>query len=257
MRLDEHRLWQLVLYGFFALALVVTARLRSQAAPYGRHNQRGSWGPQVSSLLGWLIMEVPASVAPMVLFLIGGRRDSVLWTFFVLWQLHYFHRAFIYPLRRRGGVPTMPLLIALSGLVFNLLNTYLNWRYLTHFAPVDRYAGGWLSDPRFIAGTALFFCGLFINQHADWVLMNLRKPGETGYKIPYGGLYRFVSCPNYFGELLEWLGWAILTFSLPGLAFFVWTAANLIPRAMAHHRDYLGRFANYPKERRAVLPFVL
>ena len=125
MSMDEQRFWQLVLSGFFILAVVVAVRLHRVAAPYGRHNQRPMWGPQVSSLLGWLIMEVPASVAPMILFLVAGRRDPVLWTFFVLWQLHYFYRAFIYPLRRRGGVPTMPLLVALSGLLFNLLNTYL------------------------------------------------------------------------------------------------------------------------------------
>ena len=257
MRFDEQTFWQGVLTGFFVLAGIVALRLRSVAAPYGRHNQRPIWGPQVSSLLGWLMMEVPASIAPMILFLVGGRRDAVLWTFFVLWQFHYFYRAFIYPVRRRGGVSTMPLVIALSGLVFNLLNTYLNWRFLTHFASIDRYGRDWLWDPRFVVGALLFFFGLSINQHADWVLMNLRKPGETGYKIPFGGLYRFISCPNYFGELLEWLGWAILTFSLPGLAFFVWTAANLIPRALAHHRDYLARFPSYPSERRAVLPFVL
>lgn len=257
MQTDELRFWQLLLTGFFVAAIFVVLALRFITVPYGRHNQRRSWGPQVGSLLGWLIMEVPASVAPMVFFLLGDRRDSVIWTFFVLWQLHYFNRAFIYPLRRRGGATTMPLLIALFGLIFNLLNTYLNWRYLTYFVPASRYARDWLWDPRFLIGTAVFFAGLFINQHADWVLMNLRKPGETGYKIPHGGLYRFISCPNYFGELVEWLGWAILTFSLPGLAFFVWTAANLIPRALAHHRDYRARFSNYPQDRRAVVPFLL
>ena len=83
------------------------------------------------------------------------------------------------------------------------------------------------------------------------------KPGETGYKIPHGGLYHYISCPNYFGELVEWAGWALLTFSLPGLAFFVWTAANLVPRALAHHRDYRARFTHYPAQRRALIPFLL
>jgi hypothetical protein len=189
--------------------------------------------------------------------LFGHRRDAVIWTFFVIWQIHYFNRAFIFPFRRRGGAPTMPLLIALSGLSFNLLNTYLNWRYLTHFLPDGAYPGSWLWDARFVLGTLLFQCGLCINQHADWVLIHLRKPGETGYKIPYGGLYRFISCPNYFGELLEWAGWALLTFSWPGLAFLVWTAANLVPRALAHHRDYRARFAHYPRDRHAIFPYLL
>ena len=254
--MTEQTFNRLLLWGFFILAIFVVAALQRRTAPYGRHNQGQGWGPQVSSLAGWLIMEVPASVAPLALFLIGERRDAVIWTFFVLWQLHYFHRAFIFPFRRRGGAATMPLLIALSGLLFNLLNTYLNWRFLTHFAGPTLYPRDWLWDPRFIAGTALFLAGLLVNQHADWVLIHLRKPGETGYKIPYGGLYRWVSCPNYLGELLEWCGWAVLPFWLPGLAFAVWTAANLIPRAISTHRWYRERFPDYPTSRKILVPFL-
>ncbi len=51
--------------------------------------------------------------------------------------------------------------------------------------------------------------GYAINHHADSVLLSLRKPGETGYKIPYGGLYKYISCPNYFGEMVEWFGFAL------------------------------------------------
>ena len=88
-------------------------------------------------------------------------------------------------------------------------------------------------------------------------MVRLRAPGESGYKIPRGGLYRWVSCPNYFGELLEWLGWALATWSTAGLAFAVYTAANLVPRALAHHRWYQERFDDYPAERKAVVPLVL
>ena len=58
------------------------------------------------------------------------------------------------------------------------------------------------------------------------MLRELRKPGETGYKIPVGGLYRLLSCPNYFGELLEWIGFAIAAWSLPAFMFAVYTAAT-------------------------------
>ena len=86
--------------------------------------------------------------------------------------------------------------------------------------------------------------------------MNLRKPGETGYKIPQGGFYRWVSAPNYFGELLEWLGWAIATWSLAGFSFLVYTAANLGPRAITNHKWYLEKFDDYPEERKALVPFL-
>ena len=89
------------------------------------------------------------------------------------------------------------------------------------------------------------------------MLIQLRKPGETGYKLPRGGLYERVTCPNYLGELLEWVGFAIASWSLPGLAFAVYTAANLVPRALANRRWYRERFPDYPSERKALIPFLL
>ena len=96
--------------------------------------------------------------------------------------------------------------------------------------------------------------GAGINIHSDQILLSLRKPGETGYKIPKGGMFKWISCPNLFGEILEWSGFAILCWNLPALGFAVWTAANLIPRALSHHKWYLEKFSDYPKERKAVIP---
>ena len=53
--------------------------------------------------------------------------------------------------------------------------------------------------------------------------------------------------PNYLGEIVEWTGWALATWSLAGLAFAVYTAANLAPRAVANHDWYLSTFDDYPR----------
>ena len=106
------------------------------------------------------------------------------------------------------------------------------------------------------ANLLIFSAGYGVNRWADRVLQNLRRPGETGYQVPQGGLYRWISCPNYFGEIIEWIGWAIATWSLPGLAFAIWTFANLAPRAAAHHAWYHRHFPAYPPERRALIPRV-
>jgi len=76
------------------------------------------------------------------------------------------------------------------------------------------------------------------------------------YGVPRGGVFGLVSCANYFGEIVEWFGWAALTWSVAGLSFAVWTAANLIPRAYAHHRWYHHTFAHYPRRRKAIIPFL-
>jgi steroid 5-alpha reductase family enzyme len=148
----------------------------------------------------------------------------------------------------------MSLIVLLFGFIFNLVNGYINGRFLFTFS--TNYQTSWLSDPRFISGMTILLSGFIINRQADAILMTLRRPGEDDYKIPYGSLYCWISCPNYFGEIVEWTGWAIATLSLPALAFALWTFANLAPRARAHHRWYHERFVEYPEERKALIPGV-
>ena len=251
--MNELSFFTALLWASFGLAVITATYLMFFTAPYGRHARAG-YGPSVSNVFGWVLMEAPAALVPLLLVWLGERHDVVTLLMVAIWEAHYVQRAFVYPALIRGRGARMPLFVALSGATFNVLNGYLNFRFLTHFGP--GYASSWLTDPRFVAGVALFATGYLVNRHADRVLRSLRAPGETGYKIPRGGLYRFISCPNYFGELIEWCGWAVLTWSLPGLFFALFTAANLVPRARAHHRDYLRRFADYPPERRAVIPFL-
>ena len=55
-------------------------------------------------------------------------------------------------------------------------------------------------------------------------------------------MYRYVTSANYFGELVEWTGFAILTVSPAAWVFVWWTAANLVPRANAIHERYVEEF---------------
>ena len=199
-------------------------------------------------------MESPSVLVFAAVFWGGDHRaELVPLVFLSMWQLHYVHRTYIFPFRMRSKGKRMPVLIALLAFVFTAVNAWINALWVSH---LGHYAVSWLYDPRFIIGAAIFLAGWAINVHADTVLINLRKPGETGYKVPTGGFYRFVSCPNYFGEILEWVGWAIATWSLAGLAFAIYTAANLAPRAFTHHDWYRETFDDYPPERRALLPFI-
>ncbi len=244
----------LLVWAMFALAALTFAALFLVTAPYGRHSRAG-WGPEVSARLAWVLMESPAVLAFLAVFLLGAQRSATVPLVLAgLWLLHYLQRTFVYPFRIRSAGRKMALSIAAMAFVFNLLNAYINARWVSQ---LGSYGVDWLLDPRFLSGAALMLIGWLINVHSDTILVRLRAPGESGYKIPRGGLYRWVSCPNYFGELLEWLGWALATWSTAGLAFAVYTAANLVPRALAHHRWYQERFDDYPAERKAVVPLVL
>lgn len=166
---------------------------------------------------------------------------------------HYLHRALVFPFRMRSQGKRMPLVIATLGAGFNMLNGYVNARAVSEFGAQP---AAWLASPSLWIGLAIFGVGLALNLHSDTVLLRLRAPGQTGYRIPFGGGYSWVSCPNYLGEMLEWLGWALACGTLAGWAFFAYTVANLFPRALAHHRWYRETFAEYPRERRAVLPYL-
>jgi 3-oxo-5-alpha-steroid 4-dehydrogenase 1 len=236
-----------------ALAVATFVALRFVTAPYGRYGRAG-WGPTVSARIGWLVMEAPAPVVFAVGYAAGVHRGELVpLILLALWQSHYLYRAFGYPFLLRGGT-RMPVTVTLLAIAFNVLNSSINARWV---AELGRYRIGWLADPRFVVGVGLFAIGLVVHLRADRALRRLRAPGETSYRIPYGGAYRWVSCPNYLGEIVQWLGWAVATWSLAGLAFAAYTVANLAPRALDHHRWYRGHFADYPPDRRALVPFVL
>jgi steroid 5-alpha reductase family enzyme len=106
----------------------------------------------------------------------------------------------------------------------------------------------------FLIGITLWTIGFCVNLSSDNILRNLRQ--TPGYKIPHGGLFRYVSCANFTGEIFEWFGFAIASQSLAGWAFLAFVCANLIPRACSHHSWYIEKFEDYPKGRRAVFPFI-
>jgi len=256
--------WVVMVVGVlaFATTMIVTA-------PYGRHYQsnnnsvtkdgerRTNWGPKIPNRLGWVIMEAPSSIFFWHIYRLGRFADNTVPLIFLgLWQCHYIHRSFLYPLRTKTSGKQIPMLVVFLAIVFNLVNSYINARWISELQS-GRYDHDWLLNPRFIAGIFIFFVGMIINIHSDSVVINLRRPGEEKqYKIPLGGAYRFVSSPNYLGELIEWGGWALATWSLSGVSFLLFTATNLVPRAISNHRWYRESFKDYPSERKCIIPYI-
>ncbi len=237
-----------------AIAVLVFLSLFWITAPYGRH-ERSGWGITISSRVGWVLMEAPSIVGIVVLYWLSGNRSLFPTVAMLLWAGHYTYRTFIYPALARLSGKTMPLSVALMAIVFNLGNAGFNGMVLFFWMPVDGTA--FLTAPHFVVGFALFVVGFVIHVHSDHVLRTLRAPGETGYTIPNRGLHQWVSSPNYFGETLQWTGFALLTWNLAGVSFAIWTAANLIPRALSNRRWYQEKFEDYPPERKAFIPFLL
>lgn len=250
----SHETYELILYTWIGIGLITFLLLLKITAPYGRHATSG-WGPQINNKLGWIIME--GTVLIVFLFFVFSsfeRQTAVTWTMIGLFCFHYINRTFIFPLRLHTKGKSMPLVIVGSAFFFNVMNGFGLGYFFYQFAD---YPTAWFTDIRFIIGLFFFITGLIINWKADNVLIHLRKPNETHYVIPRSPLFSYLSCPNLSGELLEWLGFAILCWNLPAWTFFIWTSANLIPRAISHHRWYKEKFSEYPTERKAIIPFLV
>jgi len=245
--------YKIVCYAWLGLAIAVFIVLLFVKAPYGRHKTTG-WGVEIPAKTGWIIMEsVPALLLTLILIM-GSNRGIVVIFFWAIWTAHYVNRAWAWPNRAKLDKKFMPLSVVIFAIVFNAINCWLNGIWL--FDISDGYENSWLTEPKFILGISIFLLGMIINIKSDDVLFSLREDGSTGYKIPRGGLFEKVSSPNYFGEIVEWAGFAIATWSLAGLTFAIWTFCNLAPRAFAHHRWYQEEFPDYPEDRKALIPFV-
>ncbi len=245
--------YTLFIGGWLLIGLVAFVYLLFKEAPYGRFSNH-NWGPMISNQLGWMLMEGIVIFTFLLWIPFGSFNWHTPATVMIgLFLLHYLHRGFIFPFMTRTKGKQMPLIIMLSAVLFNTVNGSLLGIWFSRFA---HYTDSWYSSPAFIIGILLFLSGMAINWTSDYQLIRLRKPGETGYKIPWAGFSKYVSSPNLFGEIVEWGGYALLTWSLPGVTFLIWTCANLIPRAMSVHRWYQQKFPEYPRSRKVLFPFI-
>lgn len=258
MAFSDEKLFNYCLLSLYVFAPPTFISLCYLQAPYGKHHRSG-WGPTLSPPLAWFLMEGPTLWLTLLIFPFGQHISFKTISLISPFLFHYFHRTIIYPLRLRthhlNPKPTsgVPASVALMAFVFNLLNSYLQARWISQYGDYRDDRWFWW---RFFAGLVVFLSGMVVNVKSDMVLVRLKAEGG-GYKVPKGGWFELVSCPNYFGEMVEWLGWAIMTWSWVGLGFFLYTCANLVPRARANHIWYLEKFGeDYPKGRQAVVPYL-
>jgi len=230
----------------FIILLYVTA-------PYGRHHKDG-WGVKMNNRQAWFWMELPAILTMLLWFYLSKQDDPIFWIFIALWQFHYVYRTIIFPSKLQNSTKSFPLILVLSAVLFNIINGTVNGLHLFHLS--DNYSLYTCTKaPSFWIGLILFFGGFILHFTSDQIILNLRKGNSNTYSIPQGGLFSYVTNPNYLGEFIQWTGWAILTWSLAGLSFALFTLANLLPRAISNHKWYKKQFEEYP-ERKVFFPFL-
>ncbi|WKX99923.1 hypothetical protein Q1695_014639 [Nippostrongylus brasiliensis] len=228
--------------------IVMAALMLGFKSYYGRYTVHSSY--TIPARIAWFVQELPSFIIP-VYYAIGCQSIAggvVLAAFLI----HYFNRTFVYPFQLKSGSGT-PWYICLSAVAFCSWNGYIQGSFHGQYFHPEHF----FSSVTTYLGMALFATGMYINIQSDSILRNLRKPGEAGYKIPRGGMFEYVSGANFFGEIVEWFGYALMSGSLPAIAFAMFTASNIGPRAVHHHRWYHEKFPDYPKSRKALIPFLL
>ena len=247
---------------FAYVAFVVVSALFVKA-PYGRFAS-DKYGVSLSPRMGWFLMELPATLSFLYFYFQGSNRfETVPLLFLGIWLIHYGNRGFIFPFLIRtakGSKGSFSITIILSGWLMTIMHGYLNAAFITELG--NHYTVDWLTSPQFLIGISIYYFGFFTNLHADSIIRNLRskaevESGEKIYRIPEGGFFNYVSSASYLTELISWIGFAIATWSLGAVFVLTISAANLIPRAFQTHQWYLEKFPDYPKNRKALIPFLI
>jgi protein-S-isoprenylcysteine O-methyltransferase Ste14 len=197
---------------------------------------------------------IPGFVIFTITYFTGLHYSSPLnITLYVAFVFHYITRGLITPLVSRYSENRVSIWIPFQILLVNTFFHYVNAEFI---GSVD-YCVGYAYDPRFIIGVIIFASGFIINRISDTQVIFLRKSRrDSSYAIPKGFLYHLVSSPHYFGEGLQWFGWALMTWSLAGLVWWLYTESVFIPRSRHNHMWYQNQFIDYPSRRRALIPLV-
>ncbi|KZO90348.1 hypothetical protein CALVIDRAFT_506952 [Calocera viscosa TUFC12733] len=253
-------------------------------APFGKFVDRASiWNKGfyknwvVNTNAAFFCMEIPAPICVLTLYTWAPlsstgppplRSPSTILC--ILFLAHYLHRAIIQPLTSPKRSPSH-IIVPVIATVYQLANGSLLGTFLSS-GEVDPAA--W-THPAFWAWVALFVAGMVGNIYHDNLLMSLRrrthaaaaqKGEKPHYGIPYGGLFSLVSYPNYLCEWLEWTGFAMAStvgsgfppaYLTPPWVFLLSEVCVMLPRAVSGHGWYRQKFEDYPKDRRAVIPFLL
>jgi 3-oxo-5-alpha-steroid 4-dehydrogenase 1 len=142
----------------------------------------------------------------------------------LLFLTHYANRAILSPLRTPMRSKSH-IIVPLLGIIFNVVNGSLLGTFVSALARAPQ-VGFQVHWWKFWVGVGLWVLGISSNIWHDEILLAIRRtpkniPGpkmtersQPSYTIPYGGLYQYVSYPNYFSEWIEWTGFAIAAAAL-------------------------------------------
>ncbi|KAL0538675.1 hypothetical protein IC582_022828 [Cucumis melo] len=205
---------------------------------------------RISSRLGMLLLYTPAALAGAASFWFFPNDD---WRVLLLKSaltLHFFKRDFeVLFVHKYSGKMVLDSASIISLSYFSSTALMIYAQQLSKALPEPTI------DLKNI-GIALFLIGIIGNMYHHILLSQTRKKGETGYKIPKGGLFGIVICPHYLFEITVYFGFALISQTFYSFFFAIATAIYLGGRSYATWKWYVSKFEDFPQHIKALIPFV-
>ncbi|BFZ54653.1 Very-long-chain enoyl-CoA reductase [Savitreella phatthalungensis] len=209
-------------------------------------------GPQIS----WRGVFVAEYAGPLILhpliFAIYREHSSGQWMTLGMVVLHFLKREYETLFVHRFSADTMPL----SNLFKNCAYYWIVGGALlaaTTYSP--QFAQETYKFPRY--QVLLWVFSELANWRTHKILRDLRPPGTRERRIPRGFGFDMVSCPNYTFEVASWVAVALITNAWSCWAFALLGFAQMTQWAFKKHRRYIKEFKDYPKDRKAIIPYIL
>lgn len=141
--------------------------------------------------------------------------------------------------------------------------------YATQTAPLAfRLAGGGETDALFVVGLVVSTCGLALETAAD--LQKSAAKRKNPHRFVDHGLYAFVRCPNYLGELLFWTGcflggitayagvipWVLALVGYLGIVYVMFSGARRLEERQTRTYGADPTYRAYAQTTPIMIPFV-
>ncbi|KAG5882537.1 hypothetical protein JTB14_038148 [Gonioctena quinquepunctata] len=109
----------------------------------------------------------------------------------------------------------------------------------------------------------LLFIWAWRQQHVTTkILANLRKNKKgdvvtSEHKLPQGGMFEYLSAPHQTAEILMYLSITILLwYNITWFFVFTWVLSNQVETILLSHWWYQATFNEFPKKRKALIPYL-
>ncbi|KAK6233735.1 hypothetical protein QUC31_006141 [Theobroma cacao] len=204
----------------------------------------------VPSRVGMFLIYAPAFLAGLASFWLFPHGDLRFLFLKSAMTIHFFKRILeVLFVHKYSGVMGLESTIVILGTYFTLSSIMIYAQQLTQGLPEPSID---LKYP----GIVLFLIGISGNFYHHYLLSKLRANGSKDYKIPRGGLFELVICPHYLFEILGFVGMSLISQTLFSFSASLGSAMYLTCRSYVSRRWYLSKFEDFPKQVKALIPYV-